>query len=545
MKLDCVLTAVNENPMYIDFVPIFIKTWNKLYPDVRVKIILIAKKIPKDLILHKDNIILFEPIQDVSTSFTSQFIRNLYPCILNYKNAVMITDIDNLPMNRTFFTKNIENISDNKWINLRDCKTSNEICMMWQVAKPDTWKQVFHIHNLQDIKDTLISVNNTINYVDGHGCSGWCTDQEFLYEKVMKWNEKTKNYIFLKDKNTGFRRWDGRGFTSLDSIGKKEIAEGKYSDYHALRPMSRYSDINWQIYNLLPTKNNDVNYISGHEFYNKLNVIPITDVNYFNQYQRGYVKDKFRINVNEPISTQKIEISKLVNPIFLLKYGSLQYFYTHILSQLKSKFVLVTCLGDETLPEIRQYYREDIINSQLLHKWYGTNMNFIHKKVDCIPLGLENTNWKRVKTHLIEKHNKNKKNKLLYLNFNTATHSSRTHNLNKLLERGFTLNKKLPWDDYINDLSQHKFCISPRGNGIDCHRHWECLYLGVIPIVEKSIVIDSIKELPLLIVDNYNEITTEYLNKKYDEMTKKNYCLEKLDINYWINKIEFFNPSDI
>mgnify|MGYP006420188889 CR=1 FL=1 len=99
--------------------------------------------------------------------------------------------------------------------------------------------------------------------------------------------------------------------------------------------------------------------------------------------------------------------------------------------------------------------------------------------------------------------------------------------------------------EFINDLSQHKFCISPRGGGIDCHRHWECLYLGVIPIVEKSIVIDSIKELPLLIVDNYNEITTEYLNKKYDEMTKKNYCLEKLDINYWINKIEFFNPSDI
>ena len=32
MKLDCVLTAVNDNRLYLDFVPIFIKTWNKLYP---------------------------------------------------------------------------------------------------------------------------------------------------------------------------------------------------------------------------------------------------------------------------------------------------------------------------------------------------------------------------------------------------------------------------------------------------------------------------------------------------------------------------------
>ena len=102
MKLDCVLTAVNENKLYLDFIPIFIKTWNKLYPDVDVKIVLIAKDIPEDLILYKNNIILFNPIEDVLTSFTSQFIRLLYPCILDYKNGVLITDMDMLPMNSTY-----------------------------------------------------------------------------------------------------------------------------------------------------------------------------------------------------------------------------------------------------------------------------------------------------------------------------------------------------------------------------------------------------------------------------------------------------------
>jgi hypothetical protein len=107
MILDCVLTSVNTNPLYIDFIPIFVKTWNRLYPNVDVKIILIADEIPEQFLEYKNNIILFKPIDNVLTSFTSQFIRVLYPCILNYKNGILITDMDMLPMNRTYYTKNI------------------------------------------------------------------------------------------------------------------------------------------------------------------------------------------------------------------------------------------------------------------------------------------------------------------------------------------------------------------------------------------------------------------------------------------------------
>ena len=75
MKLDCVLTAVNENKLYIEFIEFFIKTWNKLYPNVDVKIVLVAKKIPDEFSEYKNNIILFEPIDNISTSSISQIIR--------------------------------------------------------------------------------------------------------------------------------------------------------------------------------------------------------------------------------------------------------------------------------------------------------------------------------------------------------------------------------------------------------------------------------------------------------------------------------------
>jgi len=39
---------------------------------------------------------------------------------------------------------------------------------------------------------------------------------------------------------------------------------------------------------------------------------------------------------------------------------------------------------------------------------------------------------------------------------------------------------------YLDALSQHRYCICPEGNGSDCHRTWECLYLGVIPIMLRT-----------------------------------------------------------
>ena len=88
MKLDCVITACNMNLIYYEFIPFFIKAWDKLYPNIDVKVILISDNIPEDLKPYLDNIILFEPVHGVSTSFTSQYIRILYPCILNYKNGI-------------------------------------------------------------------------------------------------------------------------------------------------------------------------------------------------------------------------------------------------------------------------------------------------------------------------------------------------------------------------------------------------------------------------------------------------------------------------
>ena len=44
-------------------------------------------------------------------------------------------------------------------------------------------------------------------------------------------------------------------------------------------------------------------------------------------------------------------------------------------------------------------------------------------------------------------------------------------------------------------LSYYKFAICPEGNGVDCHRIWECIYLGVVPIIIDSIQMSFFKYL--------------------------------------------------
>ena len=253
MKLDCILTACNTNELYIDFIPIFIKSWTKLYPNVDIKIVLINDIIPTKFEEYKDNIILFKPIPTISTAFISQYIRLLYPCILKqYENGIMLTDIDMIPMNRTYYTKNIETIDNNKFIYLRNVCLNDykQIAMCYNVGLSTTWSSIFNIHTLEDITQRLIDVYKNINYSDGHGKSGWGTDQIDFYNYVMAWNNTTNHFVSLNDRNTGYNRLDRNTF-SLDNNTSNIIKKGFYSDYHCFRPYNKYKDINDKVVELL------------------------------------------------------------------------------------------------------------------------------------------------------------------------------------------------------------------------------------------------------------------------------------------------------
>jgi len=91
-------------------------------------------------------------------------------------------------------------------------------------------------------------------------------------------------------------------------------------------------------------------------------------------------------------------------------------------------------------------------------------------------------------------------------------------------------------------ISKYKFILSPQGAGLDCHRTWEALYLDIIPIVLSSTINEIYEDLPILVVKDWNEITEDFLNEKYREISLKKergeYNIEKMFCSYWINTIK-------
>lgn len=83
---------------------------------------------------------------------------------------------------------------------------------------------------------------------------------------------------------------------------------------------------------------------------------------------------------------------------------------------------------------------------------------------------------------------------------------------------------------------QYAFSISPHGNGLDCHRTWEDLILGCIVIVKTSPLDLLYRDLPVVIVQDWKDVTLDNMNiwlAQYGDMGKS----PKLMRNYWVDLI--------
>lgn len=107
-------------------------------------------------------------------------------------------------------------------------------------------------------------------------------------------------------------------------------------------------------------------------------------------------------------------------------------------------------------------------------------------------------------------------------------------NINDILNKNNIKNQLVTPVEYYRKLSNYKFTISPEGNGIDCHRHYEAIICGCIPIIEDNIYMKKkYSGLPVLFTKDYSEINEEYLNKVYDKMIKTKYNFSKMFISYY------------
>ena len=170
--------------------------------------------------------------------------------------------------------------------------------------------------------------------------------------------------------------------------------------------------------------------------------------------------------------------------------------------------------------------------------WFAINVTHKDDSLVCIPLGvkthegsyLEEKYMTKWLISQIRKLRENSKEFLVYCNW-TDTNPYRNSIIEKLRYNNieYKHESNLTFDVYATNMSKCKFVISPPGNGIDCHRTWEALYMGCIPVVIKDNIYKNWSELPILQVNDYSELTNELLK----EFSLREFKYDKLYMNYW------------
>ena len=238
---------------------------------------------------------------------------------------------------------------------------------------------------------------------------------------------------------------------------------------------------------------------------------------------------------------EAIDYALLKNSKTIFVYVEYLYFFmNNILPNINHKFILVTHNEDH---EIDSTYLPLLNNINLLHM-FSQNANITHEKLTPIPIGIANSMWEHGNKHniiILNSYLNSSVKYKLYTNFTIANNKEhRTDVMKKLKDNILSVIVEHKTHlDYLKEIKEYKWIPSPKGNGIDCHRTWETLYMGSIPLVDDTINTRFFKQLglPIILISEWDNINIEWLK----EQTKNiEYNYDSLDINWWSKKIKSY-----
>jgi hypothetical protein len=211
----------------------------------------------------------------------------------------------------------------------------------------------------------------------------------------------------------------------------------------------------------------------------------------------------------------------------------------------RKRIVLVTGEGDLPCDEFRQKY----LPSNVV-RWFATNVTHPHPRVTALPLGLgSSSDPVTLSGDQIVKGRKQllPREKWLYVNFRPQTNPSVRQPVYDHFAR---LSESQSWvsmdksdppggnEGFLRNLLSHRFVLCPPGNGVDTHRMWESLAAGAIPVVLRSQAMQPFKELPILFMDRYEEVTLGMLEEAARRISPAKPEEPMLQSAFWVGKIQ-------
>ena len=249
----------------------------------------------------------------------------------------------------------------------------------------------------------------------------------------------------------------------------------------------------------------------------------------FHKICKWSVCPRYPMNIN----TTQIQLN---DTVFL----NLDYFgqFIQLLQQSppSKQFVLITHNSDQTFNETHL----KLIQPYVTHI-YPINCSIQHSLITHIPIGFVDDKYK---PHSIFKRITQKnyeKNIFVYMNFVIDTNPMKRHECWNTFANKYWVTKQsgIPYEEFYTQLAKSKYVLSPEGTGIDCHRIYESIYFGAIPILKTSELDYFYINLPVIIVKSWNDITQEFLETNYSNNKQKldEWVFQNSDwteADYWI-----------
>lgn len=274
---------------------------------------------------------------------------------------------------------------------------------------------------------------------------------------------------------------------------------------------------------------------------------------------RGILKSCTYFDQKPGSSDQKIrfKIPDTTNATVYVSGCAVKQFIAEILPTRTTPFVLVSGDADTVVPDDIPE-ATILLEHPLLLGWAAQNCMGGHPKLHHIPIGLDYHTLMTVVDHTWGEHALPIQQETMLKEivqdlspfWERKIRCYGTFHFNWYASKDRTLAKETIRSDVIDyqedrmlrettwkTMTQYAFIPSPPGSGPDCHRTWEALILGCIPIVKRSGLDPLFEGLPVWIVNEWTDITEETMGETVDRFRNMTFDMSRLELKTWINTI--------
>lgn len=271
--------------------------------------------------------------------------------------------------------------------------------------------------------------------------------------------------------------------------------------------------------------------------------------------------DTFRSIANHIVDETKQTLNpNHVKPydIIFLKTDCVCEFFEHFHPKITAQYILITHNSDYSPIYLTAHNRpwqgcdlSHYLDDPKLVIWFAQNIDYVHHKLQPIPIGIGNSYTKHGSVGMFLRATKRipsleTRSLKIYLNFSVENNpEERQPVMDFFAHKSYAFFAEFkPPADYLEEMKCYRYVINPPGNGLDCHRTWEALLVGCIPIMKHSLLDPMLEDLPVILIDDWSEVTENFLIQKSRMMNKKIYKLEKIYADYWIKLIKSYQVGN-